>query len=183
MRVLTSRPKRVIAATALFSAITLTGVGAAQATASPTHGGGSSKGVGEAFSSCMREHGLKNFPDVAINTSFRDSHAKAQVAVKINGEKGPFDPTSKAYKRAFKKCGPILEKAGVPFPATPSAGGPHCKVIKGGKGEPGLPQLPKPSKGGGKGPVVKHFAGPGKGGSEKGSGKHREICVIQEKRK
>jgi hypothetical protein len=189
MRVLTSRPKRMIAATALFSAITLTGVGAAQATtSSPTHGGGGGSradaagAAGKAFGSCMREHGLKNFPDLTIRVNNSKGGGK-DVRVTAHAGRGdrPFDPTSKAYKRALKACGPILTKAGVPLP--PSPGDAHCKVIKGGKGEGGLP---KPPNGAGKGRIERHIVGPGKvgpgkSGSGKGGSVHKTRCVIQKR--
>ncbi|WP_329123545.1 hypothetical protein [Streptomyces sp. NBC_01465] len=191
MRVLTSRPKRMIAATALFSAITLTGVGAAQATASPTHGGGkggsagNKDAAGRAFGSCMREHGLKNFPDlhIQVDKDKAGKSGKGGVSVQASGDSRlggkPFDPTSKAYQRALKACGPILTKAGVPLPPEPGDG--KCKAVKGGKGEKGLPKLPGPPNGPFKGHKAKHIVGPGKGGSEKGSARHGEICVIQKK--
>ncbi|GAA1370950.1 hypothetical protein [Streptomyces beijiangensis] len=191
MRVLTSRPRRMVAATALFSAITLTGVGAAQATATTTHGGGKGSGsssavteAGKAFGSCMREHGLKNFPDLVIQKDTSGSrHHKGGVKVDVRvtaKSKGKshvgdrFDPTSKAYKRALKACGPILDKVGVPLPVPP--GDAHCKVIKGGKGEHGLPKLPDSPQ--------TDSQGPGRGsekGSEKGTTQHKEVCMIKEK--
>jgi hypothetical protein len=176
MRVLTSRPKRVIAATALFSAITFTGVGAAQATASPPHQGSGGKDIGQVFSGCMREHGLKNFPDVHIQidkgksgTSMKsDAHA-----AKGKGGGAAFDPTSKAYQRALNACGPILKRAGVPMPVPVPPDKAHCTVIKGGKGDEGLPQPPKL-----KIPSRVHFS---TGGSEKGTTRHKEVCLIRER--
>jgi hypothetical protein len=190
MRVLTSRPKRLIAATALFSAVTLTGVGAAQATASPTYGGGGSShagnkdAVGAAFGSCMREHGLKNFPDLSIQVN-KSKGGGTDTRVSASGRNpGSYDPASKAYQRAIKACGPILRKAGVRLPPPVPPGDAHCKVVKvvqGGKGKAGLPELPGAPKDASAGHITKQ---PREGGSGKGGEKGRpgrQECATQEK--
>ncbi|SDJ70298.1 hypothetical protein [Streptomyces indicus] len=69
------------------------------------------------FSECMRDNGLKNFPD------FEVSKAGDGVRLELTGSGKQFDPHSAAYEKAYKTCAPIMEKAGAPLPDRPAPPG------------------------------------------------------------
>ncbi|MHC3471813.1 hypothetical protein ACYF6T_24365 [Streptomyces sp. 7R007] len=63
------------------------------------------------FAACMKDRGQSVFPDFHAS---KDDEGRVRLDVTVKG--GGFDPTSKAYEKAVKVCGPILEKAGITFP-------------------------------------------------------------------
>ncbi|MFI6943490.1 hypothetical protein ACIBI4_29835 [Streptomyces sp. NPDC050418] len=80
------------------------------------------------FSECMRDNGLGSFPDVKVSST-----GDGAVRLELSGGGKASAPHAKAYKKAFKACAPIMEKAGVPLPDE-AAG-------------PGVPAKPGPDKG------------------------------------
>ncbi|WP_404189349.1 hypothetical protein [Streptomyces tauricus] len=175
MRSSTKRHRRLAAACALISALTLGGVYAGQSVAagspSPSDGDSSSSKPPEddrstdwkrqdkasrAYTECMRDNGLEDFPDIVIYTADGGRGVKVRIdRGEGDGAKRP-DPTSKEFRKAAKACQDILDEIGVKLPVPPG-------------------DLP----GKGDGP----FPGPGgcgeirqreKGTEEKGSGDQRE---------
>ncbi|WP_405869047.1 hypothetical protein [Streptomyces sp. NBC_00005] len=87
----------------------------------------------EDFAACMKDEGRAVFPHFHAS---KDDEGHVRLEVKVTD--GDFDPTSKAYKKSMKACGPVLEKTGITFPSAP-----------------GLPPLPgKPGEPGGEGPSL-----------------------------
>ncbi|MFC8515030.1 hypothetical protein [Streptomyces sp. NPDC057257] len=167
MRVPVTRPQRLALGIAVLTAAALGTVSASAAQASgtsttttePHHvrtGFGvsyhpTSKAPGDVntanddFAACMKDQGQSVYP---VFHASKDAEGRVRLEVKVGG--GDFDPTSKAYKKAMKKCGPIMEKAGITFPALsdlpplpgkPGKGGPTLHTEKGGKGEDSGPGL------------------------------------------
>ncbi|MFE9682515.1 hypothetical protein ACFYXC_24510 [Streptomyces sp. NPDC002701] len=138
MRSRTEPRRRLTAACALISALALGGVYAGQSVAadssSPPSGGSSSTPpkddgptdsadwtrqdkASRAYTACMRDNGLEDFPDLVIHTA-DDGHG-----VKVRIERGDRakhpDPGSKEFRKAAKACGHILEDIGVKLPVPP----------------------------------------------------------------
>ncbi|MFD0309897.1 hypothetical protein [Streptomyces sp. NPDC127119] len=185
MRSSTKRHRRLAAACALISALTLGGVYAGQSVAagSPSDGdsssgGGSSSDGGSsspkppkdddstdwkrqdkasrAYTECMRDNGLEDFPDIVIYTADGGRGVKVRIdRGEGDGAKRP-DPTSKEFRKAAKACQDILDDIGVKLPVPPGD-------LPGKGGGP----VPAP---GGCGEIRQHE----KGSDEKGSGDRRE---------
>jgi hypothetical protein len=82
------------------------------------------------FAACMKDRGRSVFPDFHAT---KDDEGHVRLEVKVTG--GDFDPTSRAYEKAVRTCGPVLKRVGITFPSAP-----------------GLPPLP--GKPGEKGPSL-----------------------------
>jgi hypothetical protein len=136
MRSSTKRHRRLTAACALISALALGGVYAGQSVAagsSPSSGGSSSEPpeddgsvdwtrqdeASRAYTACMRDNGLEDFPDIVIHTA-DGGHG---VKVRIDRDKGDRtkrpDPTSKEFRKAAEACQDILDDIGVELPVPP----------------------------------------------------------------
>ncbi|MFE7076001.1 hypothetical protein ACFU96_38515 [Streptomyces sp. NPDC057620] len=181
MRSATKRHRRLAAACALISALTLGGVYAGQAVAagSPSSsdgdsssGGGSSSPkppkdddstdwkrqdeASRAYTECMRDNGLEDFPDIVIWTADGGRGVKVRIdRGEGDGAKRP-DPASKEFRKAAKACQDILDDIGVKLPVPPGD-------LPGKGGGP----FPAP---GGCGEIRQHE----KGSDGKGSGDRRE---------
>jgi hypothetical protein len=87
----------------------------------------------KAFARCMRGEGQKGFPDFH---AFKADDGSIRLQVKVKG--GEFNPVTKKYRAAVKKCAPLLKEAGITLPAAPGS-------------LPGIPDLPgrpgQPDKG------------------------------------
>ena len=58
------------------------------------------------FASCMRSHGVPNFPDPQVSTG-----PCGGVGVRIGGPRSGLDPNLPAFKSAQQACGSIIGKA------------------------------------------------------------------------
>ncbi|WP_199547422.1 hypothetical protein [Streptomyces sp. N35] len=67
------------------------------------------------FSECMRENGVKDFPEFTVSAA-----EDGGVRLELDGTGKQFDPHSKAHKKAHAACAPIMEKAGAPLPDEPA---------------------------------------------------------------
>jgi hypothetical protein len=63
------------------------------------------------MASCMRTHGVPNFPDPKVQAG-----PKGGVAVQINAAGGGPNPSSPTFQAANKICMPIMAKAGIGGP-------------------------------------------------------------------
>ncbi|MBC9711699.1 hypothetical protein H9Y04_03840 [Streptomyces sp. TRM66268-LWL] len=81
------------------------------------------------FSACMRENGLKDFPDFKVSAA-----EDGGVRLELDGTGKQLDLHAHAYKKAYKACAPIMAKAGVPLPDEP--------VPPGKPGKPGKHEGP-----------------------------------------
>ncbi|MFD4524208.1 hypothetical protein ACFWP7_09855 [Streptomyces sp. NPDC058470] len=166
MSALANRPRRLVLACALITAVTLGTVTASAATASEPSGtpsaspgtdrppiGAGSIGVAyaptddapddvneanKAFARCMRGEGQQQFPDFH---AVKADDGSVRLQVKLKG--GDFNPVTKKYRAAVKKCAPLLKEAGITFPATPGSlpGRPgRPGKGKGERIEPGAPE-------------------------------------------
>ncbi|WP_406173932.1 hypothetical protein [Streptomyces sp. NBC_00996] len=89
------------------------------------HAPGDVNTANDKFAACMRDRDQEHFPDFHASKD-EDGHVRLDVKVTCKD----FDPPTDAYQDALDACAPILEKAGITFPATPD-----------------LPPLPEPRKG------------------------------------
>ncbi|WP_413759140.1 hypothetical protein [Streptomyces sp. MMBL 11-3] len=165
MRSSTERHRRLTAACALISALTLGGVYAGQSVAagsSPPSGGSSSESpkdenpddtgdwkrqdkASRAYTDCMRDNGLADFPDIVIYTADGGRGVKVRIERgEGDGAKRP-DPTSKQFRKAAKACQDVLDDIGVELPVPP-------------RGLPGKGDGPFPAPGG-CGEIRKHEKG------------------------
>lgn len=175
MRALATRPKRLAVGIAVLTAAVLGTVSASAAqasgpsTAKPRHTAESKplkvkpggfavayqptsnapadlNAANDDFAACMRDEGQTVFPRFHAS---KDGEGHVRLEVKITGA---FDPTTAAYKKAMKECGPILEKVGIslpkpghPLPAPDPAKGPgeggSTRIEPGKPGGPDLPSL------------------------------------------
>jgi hypothetical protein len=62
------------------------------------------------YASCMRAHGVPNFPDPKVSVSSRGNGTSTAVAVMVGG--GGINPKSPAVRTASKKCDGILPGPG-----------------------------------------------------------------------
>ncbi|MCX5360423.1 hypothetical protein OG864_17105 [Streptomyces sp. NBC_00124] len=136
MPALSPRPRRLALALAAITALTLGTVSASAATASestddpprarpglaigyePTENAPDDLNeANDEFAACMRGEGQTVFPDFHAEKG-EDGGIRLQVRMKL--EKGD-EPTllGKAYRKATKKCAPILKEAGLTLPKTP----------------------------------------------------------------
>ncbi|WP_328493679.1 hypothetical protein OHS59_13645 [Streptomyces sp. NBC_00414] len=138
MRSSTKPHRRLAAACALISALALGGVYAGQSVAagspSPSDGDSSSSKppkddestdwkrqdkASRAYTECMRDNGLEDFPDIVIHTA-DGGHG---VKVRIDRDKGDRskhpDPSSKEFRKAAKACQDVLDDIGVKLPVPP----------------------------------------------------------------
>ncbi|MER7176759.1 hypothetical protein [Streptomyces mesophilus] len=81
------------------------------------------------FSACMRDNGLSEFPEFKVSDA-GDGH----IRLELDGKSKQLEPFSAAYKKAYKACAPIMEKAGVPLPDQPVPPGKPGKHIDKEKG-------------------------------------------------
>ncbi|WP_210588133.1 hypothetical protein [Streptomyces sp. GESEQ-35] len=153
MPVLAPRPRRLALALAAITAVTLGTVSASTAAASdstdvpPRARPGIAMGyeptenapddVNEAnddFAACMRAQGQTVFPDFHAEKN-EDGGIGLRVQMKVDkGDEA--DLRSKAYRKAIKKCAPILKEVGITIPSAPD-----------GVRPPDLPELPgRPDK-------------------------------------
>ncbi|MGC5564598.1 hypothetical protein ACPYPG_17385 [Streptomyces sp. FR-108] len=173
MRSTTNGHRRLTAACALISALALGGVYAGQSVAAgPTSSsGGDSTGwkrqdkASRAYTACMRDNGLKGFPDIVIYTADGGRGAKVRIdRGEGHGAKRP-DPASKEFRKAAKACQGILDDIGVKLPVPPGD-------LPGGVPGKGDGPVPAP---GGCGEFRQHEkGGDEKGGYEKGRGDRRD---------
>ncbi|MEU0649850.1 hypothetical protein [Streptomyces umbrinus] len=138
MRSTTKGHRRLAAACALITAVTLGGVYAGQAVAAdpsaPSSGGSSSEPpkdddpdgstdwtrqdkASREFTECVRDNGLEDFPDIVIYTA--DDGDGVRVRIDAGERTSRPDPVSKEFRKAVKACNHILEDIGVDFPAPP----------------------------------------------------------------
>ncbi|MGI3198217.1 hypothetical protein ACRJ4W_05480 [Streptomyces sp. GLT-R25] len=141
MRSTTKGHRRLAAACALITAVTLGGVYAGQAVAAdpsaPSSGGSSSEPpkdddpsdspdstdwtrqdkASREFTECVRDNGLEDFPDIVIYTA--DDGDGVRVRIDAGERTSRPDPVSKEFRKAVKACDHILEDIGVDFPAPP----------------------------------------------------------------
>ncbi|MFG2967626.1 hypothetical protein ACGFZS_30590 [Streptomyces sp. NPDC048288] len=64
----------------------------------------------DAFGACMADQGVTTYP--AFHAT---KDAKGRVLLRVQTRAGAHDPSSAPYKKALKKCAPILSKAGLTF--------------------------------------------------------------------
>ncbi|MEV2198078.1 hypothetical protein AB0I02_44940 [Streptomyces phaeochromogenes] len=141
MRSTTKGHRRLAAACALITAVTLGGVYAGQAVAadpSASSSGGSSSEppkdddpsdstdstdwkrqdkASREFTECVRDNGLEDFPDIVIYTA--DDGDGVRVRIDAGERTSRPDPVSKEFRKAVKSCKHILEDIGVDFPVPP----------------------------------------------------------------
>jgi hypothetical protein len=158
MRSTTKGHRRLAAACALITAVTLGGVYAGQAVAADPGDRGDSTNstdwkrqdkASREFTECVRDNGLEDFPDIVIYTA--DDGDGVRVRIDAGERASRPDPVSKEFRKAVKACKHILEDIGVDFPVPPD-------------GPPGKGERPRPPDCGGR-EVPKNEDGD-KGGKE-----------------
>lgn len=150
MPALTTRPRRLALALAAITAVTLGTVSASTAAASDSTDDPPHKRPGIAvgyeptehtpddvnkanddFATCMRAEGQTAFPDFHAE---KDENGGIGLRVQMKVDKDDeADLRSKAYRKAIKKCAPILKKAGITIPSPPNGVRPPHR--------PGMPSL------------------------------------------
>ncbi|MFH8409395.1 hypothetical protein ACH4FX_32110 [Streptomyces sp. NPDC018019] len=103
------------AAPAASSVASSAKTGAAAAASSASSGSGQDASTrerqAEAFTQCMRENGVKNFPGITIKEN-------GQLQLKAGGD---VNPVSKAYRAAAKTCASKLPSGSKSLPEEPTA--------------------------------------------------------------
>ncbi|MGW3420886.1 hypothetical protein [Streptomyces phaeochromogenes] len=123
MRSTTKGHRRLAAACALITAVTLGGVYAGQAVAADPGDSTNSTDwkrqdkASREFTECVRDNGLEDFPDIVIYTT--DDGDGVRVQIDAGERTSRPDPVSKEFRKAVKACKHILEDIGVDFPVPP----------------------------------------------------------------
>ncbi|WP_026413369.1 hypothetical protein [Actinomadura oligospora] len=90
---------------------------------------------GEAFTACLRSHGVKDFPGITIGED-------GTIQLKTGGSVNPLSAT---YKAAAKACASLLPKGstlpGEPTPPSPSAPTPSFSCGSDCPAPPKVPEL------------------------------------------
>ncbi|MCX4905067.1 hypothetical protein [Streptomyces sp. NBC_00878] len=132
MRSTTKRHRRLTVGCALITAVALGGVYAGQSTAagspSPLKDDDSTSTsasttwerqdeASREFTECVRDNGLKDFPDIVIHTA--DDGRGVRVRIDAGERAKRPDPVSKEFRKAVKACRHILKDIGVDLPVPP----------------------------------------------------------------
>lgn len=110
----------------IAAAVVVLGAGAGWRAAPPS----ASADDGQAFSACMRSHGLPGFPDVAVSTD-------GLVNLDLRGDR--VDVLSETYGEAVQACASLLPE-GAGLPGAPTA--PSAPAVLPAPGTPPVPPTP-----------------------------------------